>query len=199
MMVAWINRISARTVLVALLGGFALWNAGAAAYIIAKAELAQVLLEAAWQQTRAGETHVRPWNWADTWPLARLALPAQGADLIVLEGASVRNLAFGPGHLSSSPLPGESGNSVIIGHRDTHFAALEAVGRGDVVIVERSDRQLAYRVTDIAVVHESQVGILEDIGTDALTLITCYPFDAVDPGTSERYVVVAERVQDPDA
>jgi len=33
-------------------------------------------------------------------------------------------------------------------------------------------------------------------GADAaqLTLITCYPFDAVQPGTTLRYVVIAERI-----
>ncbi len=195
MMAAGIDGRGARMAIVALLGGLALWNAGAAVYIMAKAELAQVLLEGAWQQTLDGATRVRPWNWADTWPIMRITLPGDGETVIVLEGASGRNLAFGPAHLSSTPLPGESGNSVIIGHRDTHFSALETIAIGDVVAVERPGKRLAYRIKDIAVVHETNVAVLEDVGTDALTLITCYPFDAVNPGTSDRYVVMAERVR----
>ena len=199
MMVAWLKGQGLRTVLVVVLGGCACWNAGAAAYIMAKAELAQILLDRAWQHTRDGGAEVRPWAWADTWPVARLSFSTDGEALVVLEGGSGRNLAFGPAHLSATPLPGESGNSVIVGHRDTHFAALEAIVRGDLVFVERTDDQLTYRVTHIAIVHESNVELLEDVGTDALTLITCYPFGAIAPGTDERYVVMAERVQTSDA
>ncbi len=179
----------------ALLGIFALWNVSAAAYIAAKAELAQFLLDQAWQQTVEGGNRIRPWDWADTWPVARLVLPASGEKAIILEGASGRNLAFGPGHLSATPLPGESGNSVIVGHRDTHFAMLEGVLRGDNIVMELRDRRLVYRVEDIGIVHETNVAVLGDAGTEALTLITCYPFDALDPGGDQRYVIRAELQQ----
>ena len=44
------------------------------AWIPAKARIAQVLLELAWQQSliSGGEKTVKPWSWADTWPVARL-------------------------------------------------------------------------------------------------------------------------------
>jgi sortase (surface protein transpeptidase) len=35
--------------------------------------------------------------------------------------------------------------------------------------------------------------VLDEAGEPQLTLITCYPFDAVRPGTNLRYVVVAGR------
>ena len=106
----------------AVLIAIGLWQAGSAGYIHAKAWLAQVLLARAWTATLAGEARVRPWPWADTWPIARLQVPALGVDRIVLAGASGRTLAFGPGHLAGTPLPGEKGTSVLAGHRDTHFA-----------------------------------------------------------------------------
>ena len=170
----------------------ALWYVGSGAYILAKAGLAQILLERAWQRTVDGGQHERPWGWADTWPVARLALPDRDVELIVLEGASGRNLAFGPAHLSSTPLPGAAGNSVIVGHRDTHFDVLEEIATGDTVIVELTRTKLTYRVTQIVIVHESDVTALRDTPDAALTLITCYPFDALDAGTPLRYVVRGE-------
>jgi hypothetical protein len=49
----------------------------------------------------------------------------KGKNWYILAGASGRNLAFGPTHVSSKSIPGEKGNSVIIGHRDTQFNSLK--------------------------------------------------------------------------
>src|SRR5438034_11720741 len=59
-----------------------------AAYIPAKAELAQVLLERAFTQTLATGQPVKAWGWADTWPVARLEISRIAAEAIVLKGAS---------------------------------------------------------------------------------------------------------------
>lgn len=181
-----------RRLVLYLLLAAAAWHLGAGAYTYAKAGLAQVLLERAWEQTRHGSGHARPWGWSDTWPVARLHLPGLDKSLVVLEGASGRNLAFGPGHLSSTPLPGNSGNSVIAGHRDTHFAALAQLRPGDTLSIELATRVLHYRVRSVAVVHESATYVLDDSGDETLTLLTCYPFNAVRPGTDLRFVVTAD-------
>ena len=68
-----------------------------------KAQLAQLLIERAWQRALAGEPAPKPWPWADTWPVARLDAPAQGVSLFVLAGSSGRTLAFGPGHEQGTP------------------------------------------------------------------------------------------------
>ena len=82
------------TVLLLVVGGsqfaIGLW-------IPAKAALAQALLEAAWQRTTEMGERVRPWPWADTWPVARLTVPRLNTSWIVLSGSSGRTLAFGPG------------------------------------------------------------------------------------------------------
>ena len=101
------------------------WQFGQGAYIPAKAWLAQELMQRAWVRTGAGEERAGPWPWADTWPVARLTSKERGVDLIVLAGGSGRTLAFGPGHLSASAMPGEVGNAIIGGHRDTHFQFLQ--------------------------------------------------------------------------
>ena len=51
--------------------------------INAKAARVQVLLEDAWERTRKGEAKVRPWPWADTWPVARLRVPRLDVSVIV--------------------------------------------------------------------------------------------------------------------
>ena len=162
------------------------------AYIPAKAWVAQVLLDAAWERRLAGATDSRPWPWADTVPLARLRQPRLGIDQIVLQGASGRVLAFGPGHILGSARPGEAGNVVISGHRDTHFRWLAQLQSGDELLLQTDDgRKLLYRVARTAVHHESEIGLLDPLEGDQLRLLTCYPFDSVTAGTPQRYVVTA--------
>ncbi len=174
----------------ALTAAAALLSLGSGGFILAKAQVAQWLLEGAWARTLAGEAEVRPWPWADTWPVARLDLGG-GQRVLVLAGASGQSLAFGPGHLGSTPLPGKGGNSAIAGHRDTHFAPLAGLRVGDRLGLEAPGLVLSYRVSETRVVDQHQTEVLSDPGGEALTLITCYPFDTLVPGGPLRYVVRA--------
>ena len=188
-------RKKATFLLIALLAVAGALQFGQGLYIHAKAELAQVLLERAWQRTLAGETAVKPWPWADTWPVARLIAPAQRADLLVLAGANGRTIAFGPGHLDGTPLPGGAGNSVIGGHRDTHLAFLRDVKRGETFTVERANgARTDYRVTDLDVLDKRDTWVTNNEGPSRLTLITCWPFDALRAGGPQRYVVIAKKL-----
>ena len=178
--------------IVALLG-CGLWLLGHGLWIHAKAELAQHLLQRAWARTLAGASGVKPWPWADTWPVARLQLPAQGVDLIVLDGVSGRTLAFGPGHLPGTPLPGRAGVAVIAGHRDTHFRFLRGVQPGDEIVVEAPGRPRArFRVRERAVVDARTAVLAGADDARELVLVTCYPFDALRPRGPLRYLVLAE-------
>ena len=169
---------------------------GNAAWILAKAELAQLLLERAWQQTLAGDTRVRPWPWADTWPVARLRAPGQDDGVAVLAGASGHALAFGPGHLEHSAAPGAAGNTVLAGHRDTHFAFLRELAVGDALELTTPDgRRHRYTVESAAVHHETEVEVLAPSRQKRLTLVTCWPFDAVVPGGALRWVVRARALE----
>lgn len=177
---------------VAVLLAFGVWNIGQGAYIYAKAVLAQHLLRQAWRATQLGEVAVKPWSWADTYPVARLTAPKQGVDLIVLAGASGRTLAFGPGHVEGTPLPGTTGNSVLSAHRDTHFAFLQHLHRGDALMVESANgKKTRYTVQATRIVDQNDVSVMRSSNAEQLTLVTCYPFDAVRPGGPLRYVVSA--------
>ena len=161
-------------------------------WIHAKAMLAQALLERAWQQTLDGGKRVRPWPWADTWPVARLKIPRQGTSLIVLSGASGRTLAFGPGHTPGSAPPGGAGTAIVSGHRDTHFSVLRDVRRGDEVLVERPDGGVVrYWIDDLLVADSRTAGLRAPGNGRALLLVTCWPFRALTPGGPLRYVVTA--------
>jgi sortase A len=169
------------------------WQLGQGAYIPAKAWLAQELMQRAWDRAGAGDQQPAPWPWADTWPVARLSALAGDVDLIVLAGGSGRTLAFGPGHLSASAFPGTQGNSVIAGHRDTHFNFLQDLDVGESLIIETaSGRKHLYKVTNIDVIDSRRGSLLLDTEESLLSLVTCYPFEAIEPGGPMRYIVTAK-------
>ena len=157
-----------------------------------KAELAQQLLNRAWERTAAGDPAAKPWPWADTHPVARLVLPGRDERLTVLAGASGRNLAFAPALLDGSVDPGKPGVSVIAGHRDTHFRPLATLALGDELVVERPDGSaLTYTVTALDVVDSARAQLSLDADESIVVLVTCWPFDAVTVGGSWRYLVTA--------
>lgn len=170
-------------------------------WIPAKAWVAQQMLERAWAETSAGLGREKPWPWADTWPVARLTMPTLAESFVVLQGVSGQSLAFGPGHLTASAAPGKHGTVVIAGHRDTVFRDLAKLHPGDLVrLAPPLKAPVMYRVVGARVVdsrkRELQLDGKTDRGPDRLLLITCYPFDAVEPGGPLRYVVEARRVRD---
>ena len=180
---------------VAALLALGFWQLGQGAYIPAKAWLAQELMQRAWLRVTAGEDRAAPWPWADTWPVARLTSNTRGVDLIVLAGDSGRTLAFGPGHLGASAMPGDTGNAILAGHRDTHFAFLREVAPGERLGVETiAGASYVYEVVDTAIVDSRTGSLVLDTDLAMLTLVTCYPFDALEPGGPLRYVVTARRL-----
>lgn len=160
-------------------------------WIQAKARLAQYLIADAWARTLAGEEQVKPWPWADTWPVAVLRI-GDHAPFYVLAGADGSSLAFGPGHLHGSSVPGSPGVTVIAGHRDTHFSVLDGITIGTpVVIVDRSGRRSSYKVNSRWVADANQGPLMLERQKQSLVLVTCYPFEKISSGGSLRYVVEA--------
>ncbi len=172
--------------------GIALLAAGF--WLPAKAELAQHLLNRAWQRTTVGDAAAKPWPWADTHPVARLTLPGSDEPLTVLAGASGRNLAFAPTLLDGSAAPGSHGVTVIAGHRDTHCRSLASLALGDELTLERPDGSvLTYEVANLDVVDSTRAELRLDADESIVVLVTCWPFEAVTVGGSWRYVVTARQ------
>jgi sortase A len=172
--------------------GLALFGHGA--YIHAKALLAQVLLERAFDETVATGRTTKPWSWADTWPVARIEIGRLHARAIVLAGSSGQALAFGPGHVELTPDAGERGVVVYSAHRDTHFRFLRDVAIGDEIDVTRSDgKRFRYRADSSQVVRFDASGIDPQTDGYELVLSTCWPFDALTSGP-ERYLLHATMI-----
>jgi sortase A len=120
-------------------------------------------------------------------------VPSKKIDLIVLNGAYGRTLAFGPGYLESSSAPGTSGTTILTGHRDTHFRFLRGLNHGEEIVIETATgARLRYLVSDRRIVDSRSTLIELDRRQPHLVLVTCYPFDALVAGGPLRYVVTAE-------
>ncbi len=164
---------------------------GQGIYIHTKALLAQVLLERAFAESIATGRAVKPWPWADTFPVARIAVKRLNAAAIVLAGSSGQALAFGPGHVELTPDAGERGVAVYSAHRDTHFRFLQKVAIGDEIDVTRADGKLfRYRADWSSVVRFDASGLDPLAPGYELVLSTCWPFDAITSGP-ERYILHA--------
>lgn len=128
--------------------------------------------------------------------IAALSIPRVHLSAVVLHGSDAQTLRRGPGHLEHTALPGDSGNAVIAGHRDSFFWPLRDVQRGDDVFVETPERRVHYEVTSLRVVKPHDLSVLEPTDEATLTLITCYPFWVLG-NAPDRFVVRAVRVMDP--
>ena len=162
-----------------------------ALYIPVKAEVAQVLLDRAFDQSLSSGSPVKPWSWADTAPLARISVERLGVSEVVLSGGSGEAMAFGPTALLDNP----AGRvTVLAAHRDTHFGFLRDLAVGDVVRLQRIDgREAYYRISSMQTVRWDEFGVPADGGDGLLALATCYPFGTDRPGPLRR-VAWARRI-----
>jgi sortase A len=155
---------------------------GRDAWLWGKGLLAERLIDDAWARTRHDGVLHAPWSWADFRPVARLEAPRLGLSRAVLSQSAGSALAFGLGHVAGSALPGSSGSVVLAGHRDSWGAFLKRLRRGDRLVLETARTARAYRVTALEVVDEKDLAILDSGSRDSLTILTCYPFEALGRG-----------------
>jgi sortase A len=125
--------------------------------------------------------------------IAALSIPRVQLSAVVLHGSDPHTLRRGPGHLENTAWPGESGNVVIAGHRDSFFRPLRNVQVGDDVFMDTLQGQFRYQVTSLRVVSPHDVSVLEPTDEATLTLITCYPFWVLG-SAPDRFIVRAARV-----
>jgi len=125
--------------------------------------------------------------------LGRVDIPRLGISVAVLQGTSSRMLRLGVGHIEGTPLPGETGNSGIAGHRDTFFRELKDIRKNDEIQLQTVTGLFRYEVDWVKVVEPNDSTVLEPstLGS-TLTLVTCYPFYFVG-SAPKRFVVRAHK------
>src|SRR6266404_2303763 len=126
--------------------------------------------------------------------LIRVEIPKINLDAMVVEGSSRKQLKIAPGHITTTPVPGENGNSVITAHRDTFFRHIYELTKGDEITVRRNGQVFKFQVIGKKVVDPDDVSVLSPTTDAHLTLITCYPTYYIGPAP-ERLVVSAKLVE----
>lgn len=125
--------------------------------------------------------------------LTRVSIPKIKLDAIVVEGATPKQLAMGPAHMTETAYPGETGNAVITGHRDTFFRHIYELQKGDTILISRNGESFKYEVTGKKIVKPTDVSVLKQTSDPQLTLITCYPTYYIGPAP-DRLVVFSRLV-----
>jgi len=76
------------------------------------------------------------------------------SNLVVVEGSSSDQMRDGPGHLPDSPLPGQVGDSIVIGRSTTTgapFGSVPSMRKGDTLTVITGQGTFHYRVEDVRI------------------------------------------------
>ncbi len=130
--------------------------------------------------------------------LVRVEIPKADVDAIVVDGVTRKELAVGPGHMPTTPMPGEIGNAVISAHRDTFFRKIGDLRKGDEVLVRRDGEIFHFTFDHRLIVLPTDLSVIRPTSDAELTLITCYPTYFIGPAP-ERLVVVSKLVsREPD-
>lgn len=128
--------------------------------------------------------------------MGEIQIPRLGLTAVVIEGDSGAILQRAVGHLADTARPGESGNVVLAGHRDTFFRPLKWVRVGDLITLRTRNGDFEYRVESTAVVSPTDVQVLQPTGGRTLTLITCFPFSYLG-SAPDRFIVRAREIEGP--
>jgi sortase A len=174
---------------------------GWALFIVTDAYVVQRIARATLESTPRVKTPLStssdaPSRLARGTPLAELSIPRVGLSAVILHGSDARTLRLGLGHIENTPLPGESGNVAIAGHRDSFFRPLRNVRVGDDILLDTPEGRVHYRVSSFRVVNSHEVSVIGPTKDATLTLVTCYPFWFIGEAP-DRFVVHATHVEDP--
>lgn len=129
-------------------------------------------------------------EWGTNYGLTLLSIPKIHLQAAVLNGTGRKTLLLAPAHLQATVWPGQAGNSVIAGHRDTFFRHIPELEKGDDVYVRRGGHEFHYLVTAKSIVAPDDMAVVQPTPDSRLTLITCYPTYYIGPAP-QRLVVVA--------
>lgn len=129
--------------------------------------------------------------------LGKIEFPRIGVKAIVREGTDDATLFLAVGHVPGTARPGENGNAVLAGHRDTIFRELHNIRLNDTVRFVVPPLSYEYRVVSTVstqVVAPDELSVLDAGEGEELTLVTCHPFHYLGRAPS-RLIVHAARVK----
>lgn len=112
----------------------------------------------------------------------RLEIPRLNMSVMVMEGIGSRTLRLGAGHIPGTEMG-------FAGHRDSFFRPLERIKTDDTIKFTTLDGTTEYRVISTRIVQPNDASVLN---SDALTLVTCYPFWYIGPAP-KRFIVQATK------
>jgi len=113
--------------------------------------------------------------------LGEIDVPRLDWNVMIREGMDDATLRKAAGHVPATGLPGEPGNFVVLGHRDTLFRPLRGLEQGDHVLVRTLDGSFEYSIDSIRVVPPEQVELAGGPADRSIMLVTCFPFDFIGP------------------
>lgn len=125
--------------------------------------------------------------------LGRIEIPRIGVAAIVKDGDDDETLARAVGRVPGSARPGQVGNMVLAGHRDTFFRPLRDIRVNDRIRMVVPPNTYEYKVESVMVVSPEDTNVLRSKGKEEITLVTCFPFRYIGP-SPDRFVVSATRV-----
>lgn len=135
---------------------------------------------------------IEPPNFGDT--VGLLTIPKIKSELAIVEGTDPNDLKKGVGHYKGSYFPGENGQIVLSGHRDTVFRRLGELKPGDIFEVQMANGKFKYELTHTKIVDKDDRTIITLQNTqEELIVITCYPFRFVGDAP-ERYIIYAKPI-----
>jgi sortase A len=127
-------------------------------------------------------------------PIGRIAIPAIGADFVVVQGTDTASLRTGPGHYPSTTFPGLPGTVAIAGHRTTYLAPFRRVDdlkRDDQIVLTMPYGRFTYRVQRTQIVDPDALWVTSNVGYQRLVLSACHPLYSA----AQRIIVFARLEQ----
>ena len=125
--------------------------------------------------------------------IGRIVIPRLLLSAMVVEGVDKTTLRRVVGHIPGTALPGQPGNVVLAGHRDTLFRPLKDLRIKDEIQFSTLNGDFQYVVESLLIVEPENVGVLAPSAENMLTLVTCYPFFYIG-AAPKRFVVRARQV-----
>ncbi len=118
-------------------------------------------------------------------------VPKLEMELPILEGTDEPQLAKGVGRMVGTKYPGQDGQILLSGHRDTVFQRVGELVVGDEITVQMEYGEFTYVVKDTYIVDADDRTVIDStISEQVLTVTTCYPFRYVG-NAPQRYIIDA--------